>query len=105
LNEDLYAQKLAHFKENEKPEIVLLIGDDPNLIRIIVAWTNTTVTRAVASIEHRTSARISIGGCFLYQNTLAPKSLTSSTSPQFRLVVRGVYTLPLASVIILPSSR
>jgi len=46
LSEDLYAEKLAHFKENEKPEVVLLIGDDLNLIRIIVAWTNTTVMRA-----------------------------------------------------------
>jgi len=46
LNEDLYTQKLAYFKENEKPEVVLLIADDPQLIKIIVAWTNITVTRA-----------------------------------------------------------
>jgi hypothetical protein len=43
---DEYADKLAHFKENEKPEVVLLIADDLDLIKIIVAWTNTTVTRA-----------------------------------------------------------
>lgn len=42
---DLYAEKLAHFKQNEKPEVVLLIGDDLDLIKIIVAWTNTTVLR------------------------------------------------------------
>jgi hypothetical protein len=41
-----YADKLAHFKENEKPEVMLLIADDIDLIKIIVAWTNTTVTRA-----------------------------------------------------------
>jgi len=46
LSEDLYAEKLAHFKENEKPEVVLLIADDLDLIKIIVAWTNTTVERA-----------------------------------------------------------
>jgi len=46
LSEDLYAEKLAHFKENEKPEVVLLIADDLDLIKIVVAWTNTTVTRA-----------------------------------------------------------
>jgi len=46
LSEDLYAKKMAHFKENEKPEIVLLIGEDLDLIKIIVAWTNTTVMRA-----------------------------------------------------------
>lgn len=46
MSEDLYAKKMAHFKENEKPEIVLLIGEDLDLIKIIVAWTNTTVMRA-----------------------------------------------------------
>lgn len=43
---DPYAEKLAHFKENEKPEVVLLIADDLDLIKIVVAWTNITVTRA-----------------------------------------------------------
>jgi len=46
LSEDSYAEKLAHFKDNEKPEVVLLIADDLDLIKIVVAWTNTTVTRA-----------------------------------------------------------
>jgi hypothetical protein len=46
LSADQYAEKLAHFKENEKPEVVLLIADDIDLIKIVVAWTNTTVTRA-----------------------------------------------------------
>ena len=46
MNEDVYAEKLAYFKENEKPEVVLLIGDDLDLAKIIVAWTNTTVMRA-----------------------------------------------------------
>jgi len=43
LSDELYAEKLAHFKENERPEVVLLIADDLDLIKIIVAWTNTTV--------------------------------------------------------------
>lgn len=46
MSDDLYAEKLAHFKENEKPEVVLLIADEPELIKVIVAWTNTAVTRA-----------------------------------------------------------
>ncbi len=29
LNEVIYAKKLAHFKDNEKPEVVLLIADEP----------------------------------------------------------------------------
>ena len=31
---DAFAEKLEWFKRNEKPEIVLLIADDPQLIRI-----------------------------------------------------------------------
>jgi len=27
LSEDIYAEKLAYFKANERPEVVLLIGD------------------------------------------------------------------------------
>lgn len=46
MSEDLYVEKLAWFKENEKPESVLLVADDSNLIKIVVAWTNTKVTRA-----------------------------------------------------------
>jgi len=45
MNEDVFAEKLAQFKQNEKPEVVLLVADNPELIRITVAWTNTTVTR------------------------------------------------------------
>jgi len=46
VDEDLYAEKLAYFKESEKPEVVLLIADESNLIRIVVAWTNIRVARA-----------------------------------------------------------
>lgn len=46
MNEGIYAEKLARFKDHEKPEVVLLIADDLDLIKVIVAWTNTTVTRA-----------------------------------------------------------
>ena len=39
----LFADKLEWFKSNEKPEVVLLIADDPQKIKILIAWTNTTV--------------------------------------------------------------
>ena len=42
---DAFAEKLEWFKRNEKPEVVLLIAEDPQLIRIAVAWTNTSVKR------------------------------------------------------------
>lgn len=46
MNNDFYAEKLAWFKQNEKPEVVLLLADKPELIDIIVAWTNLEVGRA-----------------------------------------------------------
>ena len=41
--ENLYAEKLTWFKQNEKPEAVLVIADNPECIKIIVAWTNLDV--------------------------------------------------------------
>ena len=46
MNEDLYAQKLAWFKQNEQPEAVLLVADNPERIKIVIAWTNLNVRRA-----------------------------------------------------------
>ncbi len=46
MNEDLYAEKLAWFKQNERPETVLLVADNPERIRIVVAWSNLDVRRA-----------------------------------------------------------
>ncbi|MHC4295034.1 MAG: hypothetical protein ACYSTL_05560 [Planctomycetota bacterium] len=43
--EDLFTRKLERFKESEKPEVVLFVADNPDSIKIIIAWTNTTVTR------------------------------------------------------------
>ncbi len=41
--ETILSEKLAYFKQNEKPEVVLLIADNPELIKIIIAWTNIDV--------------------------------------------------------------
>ena len=35
--EDLYAERLAWFKENERPEAVLVVADDPERIKGVVA--------------------------------------------------------------------
>ena len=43
--EDLYAEKLAWFKQNEKPEAVLVVANNPDLIKIVVAWTSLDVRR------------------------------------------------------------
>jgi hypothetical protein len=46
MSEVIFAEKLAYFKQNEKPEVVLLIADNPELIKIIVTWTVLDVRRA-----------------------------------------------------------
>jgi hypothetical protein len=46
MEEDLYLQKLAWFKQNERPEVVRLMADDAERIKIVVAWTNLGVRRA-----------------------------------------------------------
>jgi len=43
---DSYADRLARFKGNERPEAVLLVADDPELVKVIVAWSNTVVRAA-----------------------------------------------------------
>jgi hypothetical protein len=40
-----YARELDWFKRNEKPEPVLLVANCPQQLRLVVAWTNTTVRR------------------------------------------------------------
>ncbi len=40
---DLYAEKLSLFKQNEKPEVVLFVADNPERIKIILAWSNLNV--------------------------------------------------------------
>jgi hypothetical protein len=43
MNKDLFVEKLTWFKQNEKPETVLVIAGDQELIKIIVAWSNLEV--------------------------------------------------------------
>jgi hypothetical protein len=46
VNETLFIEKLAWFKQNEKPETVLIVADNRELIKIIVAWSNLEVRTA-----------------------------------------------------------
>ena len=44
--EDLYSEKLNWFKQNERPEVVLLLVDSPDLVKIVVAWTSLDTRQA-----------------------------------------------------------
>lgn len=46
MNEDLYLEKLAWFKQNERPEAILLIANEPERIKIVITWTNQDVSRS-----------------------------------------------------------
>ena len=43
--EDLYTEKLNWFKQNERPEVVLLLADNTNLRKIVVAWISLDTNR------------------------------------------------------------
>jgi len=46
MSESLFTEKLTWFKQNEKPESVLVIADSPEVIKIIIAWSNLEVKSA-----------------------------------------------------------
>ena len=43
--ETLWHEKLAEFKSREKPEVVLLLGDNADLAQITVAWMDMPTSR------------------------------------------------------------
>lgn len=43
---DLFSERLQHLKRNENPEAVLFVADDPELMKIVVAWTTLDVRPA-----------------------------------------------------------
>lgn len=46
MSENQFVEKLARFKQNEKLETVLVIADNPELIKIIIAWISLEVKPA-----------------------------------------------------------
>jgi len=45
MNDELYQHKLDYFRQNEKPEVVLLIANNDDLTRLVIAWGNIIVER------------------------------------------------------------
>jgi hypothetical protein len=68
-NLDPYSEKLARFKEDEKPEAVLLVADDPQMEKIVVAWTSMTVAR-VENLGPLDSASENEVWNWLWRNTI-----------------------------------
>ena len=68
MTEDLYSEKLAWFKQNERPEVVLVVAENPELIKIIVAWTSLQITRAEKLTKLSSEAESEMWE-WLWQNT------------------------------------
>jgi len=43
MGNDLFTERLRRFKQNERPEAVLVVADDPECTKIVVAWTSLDV--------------------------------------------------------------
>ncbi len=68
MSENLFVEKLNWFKQNEKPEAVLMIADNPELIKIIIAWPNLEV-KPVDNLTELTGESENIVWDWLWKNT------------------------------------
>jgi hypothetical protein len=48
---NIFEEKLSWFKQNEKPETVLLIADNPERIKLVIAWTNCSMKQSISYSE------------------------------------------------------
>jgi hypothetical protein len=46
MSDDIFAEKLSWVKQHEKPEVVLLIANNPEFVKLVIAWTNIEVKRS-----------------------------------------------------------
>ena len=72
MKNDLYADKLAWFKQNEKPEVVLLVADNPERIRVVVAWTNLNIKHAEKLTRFKGESEKEVWD-WLWENTIYSK--------------------------------
>ncbi|MHB8104755.1 MAG: hypothetical protein ACYDG5_04365 [Dehalococcoidales bacterium] len=66
--ENMYTEKLTWFKQNEKPETVLLVADNPERIKLVIAWTNLSIGCADKLTELRSESENDIWE-WLWENT------------------------------------
>jgi hypothetical protein len=68
MDNDFFIEKLHWFKQNEKPEVVLVIADNPELIKIIIGWTNLEVRHTDSLLELNNTSENEIWK-WLWKNT------------------------------------
>jgi len=81
--EDLYTKKLNWFKQNEKPETVLLIADESDLIKIVVAWTSLDTRHADKLTELRGDSESEVWEWLWDNTTYSLKELKEKIGTSF----------------------
>jgi hypothetical protein len=59
---DCFQTVLDEFKANESPESVLVVGDDPNLVKVVLAWPNVPVWHVEEAPPSPKAGATSAGG-------------------------------------------
>jgi len=97
ISQNLYMEKLAWFKRNEKPETVLLVSENTELIKIILAWTNIDVKCAEKLTDFKSESEKDIWG-WLWENTIySKKEFIDTTGIHFSETALDVKLKPLIS--------
>jgi hypothetical protein len=81
--EDLYAEKLNWFKQNEKPEVVLLLAETPDFVKIVVAWTSLDVRRASKLTDLLGGSESEVWEWLWENTTYSLKELKEKIGPSF----------------------
>jgi hypothetical protein len=71
--QDLYIEKMAWFKQNEKPEAVLVIADNPERVKLVIAWINLDVKPAEVLSELQKDADENEIWEWLWENSVYSK--------------------------------
>ena len=72
---DLYSDKLNWFKKNEKPEVVLLLVEKPELVKIVISWTSLDIKRGNSLIELPGDSESKVWKWLWENTTYSPKEL------------------------------
>jgi hypothetical protein len=83
MENDLFAERLRRFKEKENPEAVLVIADDLEFTKIVVAWTSLDVqpvekpSRLPAESEHEIWDWLWANACYSLDDLAERSGLTA----------------------------
>jgi len=97
MSKNLYAEKLSWFKQNEKPETVLLVADNPECVKLVIAWTNLNVRCSEKVTKLRGESENEIWE-WLWKNTIfSKKELIEKTGIHFSELALDAKFKPLIS--------